>query len=643
MPDDCQTKIRIRLLGGLEVEGPDGAPIEISGRKNKALLAVLALSPGFTTLRNRLISLLWSDRGEEQARSSLRQALVSLRRAFGEDCADVLIADRDQVGLRAGCISVDAVEFDRLAKNGEAARAASLYRGPLLDGLEVRDEAFDEWAQGEGRRLVEYAIDVHESLVQDAQAGERVDHARRLVALDPFREASHRLLMEALAAAGERDQALRQYETLRETLDRGLDAKPSRESEALRERIAAGESTATIDPPTTDSLSAQVPSVAVLPFNSLSDDAEQAYFADGISADIINELGRFSELLVTAPSSSFRLREQGLDGKEIAEKLAVAYLVEGTVRRDGSRVRVTVQLVEAGSGNRVWGERYDRDLSDIFALQDEIAGNVATAVVGGVRRLGASRARQRPTENLGAYDLVLRALESINNSYLGYSEAAPFLEKAISLDPFYAQAHAFLSVCLLVQFFYDNDPASLDKSLAAARRAFSLDPYDARSHTAVGHALIFCGRLDEAQRHLDKAVEINPNDPWIRMVRGLCHIYRGNVEHALADIDEETRRNPFPPDWFWDVRGMVLTASGRYEEALASYDQSVEVPYWGYYYMAICHCELGNEEQARGAVAKARDMRPSSSLSLFFTGEPYEDEGTIARFREALSKSGLPE
>jgi tetratricopeptide (TPR) repeat protein len=179
--------------------------------------------------------------------------------------------------------------------------------------------------------------------------------------------------------------------------------------------------------------------------------------------------------------------------------------------------------------------------------------------------------------------------------------------------------------------------------VAAAQRAMELDPYDAHCNCSLGHALVFAGRAGEGQRHLDKAVEINPNHAWIRMLRGICYNYRGQYELAMAEINESLRRDPFPPDWYWDVVGMVLTASGKYDRALAMYGRAAETPHWGYYHMAVCHVELGQLDEARQAIAKAQALYADASVTDFMRGEPHEKAETRERFRAALIKAGLPE
>ena len=416
--------LKLRVLGGFELQsgrGPDGTP---PGRKVRALLACLALSPGISWPRERLMALLWSDRAEEQARASLRQALTELRQVLGEPSP--LRTEQDKVSLDSAAIMVDAVEFPRLVKSGKLDEAAALYRGPLLDGHGVRDGAFEDWLSAERARLHDLAIETLHRLAASQGGTAATDTAQRLLQLEPAHEATHRLLMQLYAAAGQRAQALRQYQHCRDALRRDLQANPDAETEQLYRQIQ--DETPPASPPTAPAVkparlqsSDGKPSIAILPFENLSGDPEQLYFSRGITADIITELSRFHEIQVTASNSSFALQLKNIALRDIAAQLGVEYVVEGSVRKAGSRVRITAQLIDIESMNHAWAENYDRDLADVFELQDEIARRIATTVAGRVKVARTQRIHRKPTENLTAYENYLRALEHLG----GYSAFAP--------------------------------------------------------------------------------------------------------------------------------------------------------------------------------------------------------------------------
>jgi len=306
--DQSSLPVQLRLLGGFELQsGGHASPFPI-GRKTRALLACLALPPGTVWPREKLMALLWSDRSDEQARASLRQALVELRRALG--AAPVLRAEQDAISLDPGALGVDVVDFQRLAREGRWEEAAALYRGPLLDAHGVRDDAFESWLRIERDRLHDLAMIVLDRLAASQSGEAAIATLQRQLQLEPMREASHRKLMSLYAAAGERAHALRQFEHCREILRRELQAGPDAETERLHRQIqdesAPIAATAAGKAPDSLAMASGIPSIAVLPFANLSGDPEQEYFSSGITGDIITELSRSHEILVTASSAAFR-------------------------------------------------------------------------------------------------------------------------------------------------------------------------------------------------------------------------------------------------------------------------------------------------------------------------------------------------
>ncbi len=411
--------LRLDLLGEFVARDGENRELTIGSRKAQALLAFLALPPGKSQSREMLAGLLWSDRGDTQARASLRHALAELRKTLGDAGSSSLIAGRAAVSLDSETVSVDVAEFERLIGDGTPAaleRAAELYRGDFLDGIGVHDPAFEDWLRDERQRLNEWAYETLSRLLNQQVAGDTeraIATARRLLVLDPLREVTHRALIRLYADKGERTLALKQYQACREVLAAELGLAPEPETEKLAEEIRIGAVGAgeagdpAPEPPAPGGEPLPLPdrpSIAVLPFVNMSGDAEQEYFANGITEDIITELTRFKNLFVIARNSSFAFKGQAVDVGEIGRKLGVHYVVEGSVRKAGNRVRITAQLVEAASGNHLWAEHYDRELEDIFAVQDEVVREIAVAVPGQLDVAALQRAQRRPAENLTAYD-----------------------------------------------------------------------------------------------------------------------------------------------------------------------------------------------------------------------------------------------
>ena len=282
------------------------------------------------------------------------------------------------------------------------------------------------------------------------------------------------------------------------------------------------------------------PSIAVLPFDNMSGDPEQDYFSDGITEDIIAELGKYREFLVIARNSSFQFRGKANDPAEVAKKLGVQYVVEGSVRKIGNRVRVTVQLTDASSMAHVWGEHYDRELDDIFAIQDEITQMIAARLARQARTAIASRARARPTDNMSAYEFYLRALQ-LAAVYDTVREAEPFLRQAVKLDPRFAAAHAMLGFVESIKFYWAyDDPSHLHSGLEIAKTALQLDPDEAYGHLATGFALLFLRQFRQAEISLDRAVALNPNDPFILSFRALLLCFSGRSDEALSGMTKHS-------------------------------------------------------------------------------------------------------
>jgi TolB-like protein len=646
-------RLRLKLLGGYEARVAEGPVIGIAAKKTRALLAYLALAGGRRYRRDKLADLLWSDRGDKQARDSLRQALVELRDALADIRPAPLTTDHDLVSVDPAAVEVDALQFERLAAHDSAdelRHAVALYDGDLLDGLDARDPAFDDWLRDERQRYRELAVTVLKKLLTHETGATAMAVAQRLLALDPLQEEGHRALMRLHTEAGDIATALRQDDTCCGTLKRELDIAPSPETEALHRRIrdqsAARAGSDCGVRPATDSrqpptASASKPSVAVLPFRNLSDDPEQRYFSDGITEDIITELSRFRELFVIARNSSFQFRDESVDLKGIGRDLGVGYVVEGSVRRAGNRIRVTTQLVEVATGAHLWAEHYDRDLQDIFAVQDEVTQTIVATLVGRLAASGADRAKRTPTQHWAAYDFFLHGRECVDRYDVDTAE--PLLQRATELDPGFAQAHAMLARLYVFRFFSNGRPGLLSDALAHANRAVSLDEHDARCHWALATVYMFMNRLDLAGVHYRKAVALNPSDT--DATSGYAHwlARMGRTSEALEKLDIAVQRDPFAPDWYWELRAVPLLQEKRYEEFLEGSKHISRRQVWHYPYQAIAYAHMGRIEEAKAAAAEVLRLKPDFSAKWIVAMEPYKNPADLEHLLDGLRKAGLPE
>ena len=649
--------LRLALLGGFAARDGAGRDIAIGGRKAQALLAYLALSPGKPQPREKLASLLWSDRSEAQARASLRQALSELRRAVPQSESPFLKAERDSVWLDPGAVEADAVALERLVNSGEPedlARAAELYEGEFLDGLDVRDAAFEEWRRGERERLRERTRQALTRLFEQQTGEQAIATGRRLLALDPLNEATHRGLMRLYADTGDRTLALRQYQSCRQVLNAELGVEPDAATRRLAEKIRKAETgdgqsektpppAEALGPESGPSLASVKPSIAVLPFVNMSDDPEQQYFSDGITEDVTTELSRFGSINVLARHSTFVLRDRSENLREAVAALGADYLLEGSIRRAGNRIRLTAQLVDVGDRTNVWAHRYDRELADVFAIQDELVHAIVATLAGRLEASSLERALRKPPESLAAYDYYLRGLwydRKYDSEYAAAERAA--LETAIALDPTLARAYGLLATSMMMTAWFEGSlEAASEKILRIARKAVELDPTDGDCFAKLAMIHIDRREHEDARRSLEKALDLNPHEPSIWSNYAWYHVTVGEPEKALECLDRREAIDPYPPNWHADVRAEAFYDLGRYEEATRILEQKAAPYHYNYGQLAACFGQLGRKEEAAGFWRKFIDGNPGATLSSVGEGNCYLLKADRDHWLEGLLKAGL--
>jgi TolB-like protein/Tfp pilus assembly protein PilF len=592
--------LEILLLGGFQMR-KDGQVIDLPGRRERALLAYLAMPAGESRSRDKLAGMLWSERGDKQARDSLKQAMLRLRKTV-DGAGPVLLSDREFVSLDPAAVSIDVAQFERLIGEGTAkavAQAMSLYRGELLDGLEVRDPAFEEWLLAERQRLRDLAREALTATLARHMADDAHDQAapvaRRLVALDPLREDAHRALMHIYAEQGQTALALKQYQTCRDRLQAELGVKPEAETERLYQSIQQNRSAsrqpmqdAVVPTPAADASPREVapetaaklkPSIAVLPFDNLSGDPGQEYFSDGITEDIIAGLARLHWLFVIARNSSFTFKGKAVDAKEIGTRLGVRYLLEGSVRKSGERVRIACQLIDAASGLHLWTDRFEGTLSDVFELQDRITSSVVGAIEPRLRDAEIERARRKPTDNIDAYDLFLRALALHNTTtYEDSREALRLLDRAIDFDPNYAAAYGLAAYCHLRQRQRGWVETATTEGVRLARLAARKGQDDPDALWMAGISLaILIGETDEGLALIERSLQLNPNSAGAWMVSGMVRAYANDIAVGVTHFERSIQLNPLDPLVYITWYGVAFAhfVAERYDESSAWLDRSL--------------------------------------------------------------------
>ena len=388
------------------------------------------------------------------------------------------------------------------------------------------------------------------------------------------------------------------------------------------------------------------PSIAVLPFDNLSNQPEETYFSDGITEEILTDLARFRSLIVVARNSSFRFRGKPVDLAEIGRRLGASYLLEGTVRRAGERVRITAQLIEAATGTHIWAERYDRSLEDIFAVQDEVARMIVSTLIGRIEEARLKQSFQKPTESLAAYDFLLRGMAH----FRGYAEddnqkACEMFERAVALDPQYALAYAYLAMARLgLHGHAAAPPEVLDAALEIATHALELDPHESRCHRAVAQNWLYRRDYDLAEYHFRKALELNPNDADRIIGVGYLLALRGHAEEALGWIEAAVSLNPFHHSWYNSQRAVALYSLRRFAEAEREFRKAPHRGYWSRARLAACHGQLGQTAEAEIQTAEILRLKPEFSTAEFLRSDVLlEREEDRELLREGLIKAGLPE
>ncbi len=399
-------------------------------------------------------------------------------------------------------------------------------------------------------------------------------------------------------------------------------------------------------PQVVDETAAEQFSIAVLPFQNMSGDPEQEFFADGLTEDIITELSRFRELFVISRTSMFTYKGKAIKIKDIAKEIGARYILEGSVRKAGNRVRVTVQLIDAASDRHVWADRFDRQLEDIFAIQDEVTSAVVSTLPGRIEASIQDGVSRKPTENMAAYELVLAGKVRHHRSARDdNAEAQRLLDRAIALDPGYAHAHAWRA-CALGQAWtsgWCEDRAATEGTiLDALQTALALDEHDSDVHRILAAVNTTFGDFDKAPYHQDKALSLNPNDDLIVVQQGELLTWLGRPEEGIEWIKKAMRLNPYHPPRFWSHLGRACFVARRYEEAAEAFKRITAPDHTHHAFLAACCAQIGDEAGAEAHGREVLKREPDFSTATYMETQHYKSESDREHHREGLIKAGLP-
>lgn len=635
-PSQTLPSVLISLLGRFELR-VCGREVTNIPRKARALLAYLAMQDGGSVPREAVADLLWTDRGAEQARHSLRQTLLVLRRELRDAGGEVIRNDDRTLAFIPGMVAADTDRLNRLVESREhddLAEAAQLCTRPFLAGFPTIAAEFDDWLTQVRGRMTETAADVLERLIEMYLAGGNADEAvraaERMLALDPLREDLHRRLMGVYAKVGRRSEAIRQYNACVEMLRRELGVRPAPETEALAARIREGRDGPPPAPmlqPTARCAAAFVqlvdgpPWVAVLPFRAIGPDPVPSYFASGLVDDIVCTLATMREPVVISANSTMIYRDRPVDLRRVGRELGVRYVVSGSIRRLGSALRMVVELAEAETSAVRWAETYDATETVLFEAQDSVAARIVNTLV---PRLGAAelqRIRGKHADSLTAYDLVLRARElTFQLTRDGSDLAGSFLSRAIELNPDYPGAHAAMAAWQSLrvgQGWSDNLRHAATKLDASARTAIRLDAHNAQALALLGHSRTMMARdYDEACALFERALQAAPNDASAWSWSSPTSAYLGDGADAVRRAETALRLSPSDPFAFRIHCFLSLAhyTAGAFEEAAHWGQLSMrENPRYtaGLRAAAASLIALGRTAEARDVANTIRALEPS--------------------------------
>jgi TolB-like protein len=383
------------------------------------------------------------------------------------------------------------------------------------------------------------------------------------------------------------------------------------------------------------------PSIAVLPFTNMISDPEQEAFVDGLTEDLITDLSRTRGLFVIASHSAFAYKGRHVDVRRIARELGVRYILEGSVRRAAGQVRINAQLIDAVGGNHLWAERFDRGMEDIFAVQDEVSGQIVEALAG---RLTAPPPRNRPS-NLEAYDLCLRARALSQHTALAAKEANLLLDRALELDPDYAEAHRLLALNLWLgwEFWGEAIDPTRARAVEEAERAVALDPNDAANRWALGIILGHERRWAESDAEFDTALKLDPNlaDAWA--MRADLATLGSRPAEAISFVRKALRLNPHPPGWYYWQLGQAQYAAQDYEAAVQTFRRPETHRTTSRRLLAASLAKLGHLDEARREADLFMMSSPHFTIRHWSASQPFRDEDLRRHFEEGYRLAGLPE
>lgn len=637
-------------------------------RKTRAVFAILALRAPEPVSRVQLTALLWSRRDPQQARASLRQALHELHAALGPETRHLLEVERNHLALSGTSVWVDvgALRVAAAARQGEA---LALYQPPLLEDLDGIDPAFDRWLGAERQGLALLARVLGEAVLSAANdPREALAAAGRLLDVDPAHEGAWRATMRSYAVMGDRAAAADAFARCKRALADHAGLIPSAETadlaEALREprrqsnvsdaspQIGSAHASPASPPPPPSRHSIQV-RVGILPPRALGPSLV-GELSLGLAEEITTALAPFRWLSCVSSSSLAAIAGEPREASVAWRELRLDFLLEGTIQQGPDGVRIMARLLDMHAADEViWARRFNSQVEDVLALQDEIASAIVAQIAPELLLLEGKRAAARRHPDPTSHDLMLRAIPAIYRlDEVGFRASGQMLQKAIGLDPGNAAAHAWLAhwhIFFVGQGWATDADAAARRACLLAERAVTLDPSDARALALAGHVRGFLDRKPrEALALHERALAINPNLALAWCLSGLTHCYIGELDEAIRRIDQAKALSPYDPHGFFFDMALIMAHLLRHKHELAVEvgRRAVELnPIFSSSYKGLLAAlgHLGGEAEARAVRARLLELEPGFTVADAVRRSPLTRAGDLAHYADGLRRAGLPE
>lgn len=681
----------LKLLGGASIRADEGVLGGRSAQRRRiALLAMLAVARSEPLSRDKIIALLWPEKDTEQARRLLSESLYVIRKSLGEDA---VIAAGDDLRLNPEVVTSDLEAFHRALEKNNWEEAASIYGGSFLDGFFVSDaHEFERWVDSQRERLAALYATTLERLANDRQREgnfrDAVEWWRKLAATDPLNGRVAVQLMEALAASGDRAGALAHARVHANLLREEFGAEPEphvlaaerriRESASPSPRATAPETHQPTLTETDRGNASQAPvqrrrplsaaiglaalalllvaafsiarrqrstpeqaSVAVLPFVNMTPGNEMDYFSEGMTEELLNALTKVKGLRVPARTSSFQFKGPAADIKDVGNKLGVGAVVEGSIRREGNKLRITAQLINVADGYHMWSEAYDRQLDDVFSVQEEIAGGIVGALLPRLQSRSGLPLVKPGTNDAEAHNLYLRGRYAWNKRTPdGFKEALKYFQDAIGRDSTYALAYTGIADSYLSLFDYDLMSAAEanPKARAAATHALALDPSLSEAHNSLAHLLLHEWDWRGSEAEFKRALELDPAQAGTYHWYALALTSVGKVDEAAGAMERAEQLDPLSPRISADL-GMAYYAGRHYDKTLDQERKTLRLePAYAtsYWIMGMAYEQKGKFAEATKSLDSALKLQPGNPNYLAELARSYALTGQTAAARKIL-------